>query len=70
MVVDETSNELLLLLHLNRGSVALSSLKSFVSAWDEEHETAWTLGITCVATLGVATLGVATRGITLPMAVI
>lgn len=23
-------------------SVALSSLKSFVSAWDEEHETAWT----------------------------
>ena len=46
MVVDETTSELLLLLNLNRGSVALSSLKSFVSAWDEEHETAWTLGIT------------------------
>ena len=35
-----------------RGSVALSSLKSFVSAWDEEHETAWTLGL-AVASPGI-----------------
>lgn len=33
----------------HQGSVALSSLKSFVSAWDEEHETAWMPGVaTCL----------------------